>query len=197
MHSKVEALSSRTARPNRSASASMRSSTPRSAVRMRALCARRPPARRDRVAQPLLGDRHLDQLLLVHLQRAIDSKDVIALRAYLMENVGDNAKEMNDKVKAGKIAAAKVNAQAIALHSMRIPELFPQGSTSDTSKAKPEIWQKWDEFVKSADTLRTEADQLAVTLVEGKADEVTTQMKKVFGACKSCHDSFRKPEKKE
>jgi cytochrome c556 len=132
-----------------------------------------------------------------HPKHLPDSKDVIALRAYLMENVGDNAKEMNDKVKAGKIAAAKVNAQAIALHSMRIPELFPQGSTSDTSKAKPEIWQKWDEFVKSADTLRIEADQLAVTLVEGKADEVTTQMKKVFGACKSCHDSFRKPEKKE
>jgi cytochrome c556 len=131
-----------------------------------------------------------------HPKHLPDSKDVIALRAYLMENVGDNAKEMNDKVKAGKIAAAKVNAQAITLHSMRIPELFPQGSTSETSKAKPEIWQKWDEFVKAADTLKAEGDQLVVTLAEGKADAVTAQMKKVFGACKNCHDNFRKPEKK-
>ena len=132
-----------------------------------------------------------------HAKHLPDSKDVIAFRTYLMENIGDNAKEMNDKVKAGKIAAAKVNAQAITLHATRIPELFPPGSISDTSKAKPEIWQKWDEFVKSADTLKAEADQLVVTIAEGKSDEVTTQLKKVFRACKGCHDAFRTPEKKE
>lgn len=126
-----------------------------------------------------------------------DGKDVIALRHYLMENVGDNAKELDKKLKAGNIAAAKMNAQAIALHSTRVPELFPQGSTSATSRAKDEIWQKWDEFVKSADTMKTEADQLAVTLAGGKADEATTQAKKMFGACKTCHDGFRKPEEKK
>jgi cytochrome c556 len=114
-----------------------------------------------------------------------------------MKNVGDNAKELNDKVKAGKFPEAKVNAQAIALHSTRIPELFPKGSTSETSKAKPEIWEKWGDFVKSADTLKKETDQLAVVLPTSKADEVGAQMKKVFAACKSCHDTFRKPEKKE
>lgn len=126
-----------------------------------------------------------------------DAKDVIALRTYLMENVGDNAKELDKKVKAGDIAAAKVNAQAIALHAMRVPDLFPQGSTSATSRAKDEIWQKWDEFAKGAGALKTEADQLAVTIAGGKADEVGAQLKKVFGACKSCHDNFRKPEEKK
>lgn len=132
-----------------------------------------------------------------HAKQLPDTKDVIALRNYLMENVGDNMKEMGEKVKAGKIAEAKVNAQAITLHSLRIVELFPQGSVSETSKAKEEIWQKWDEFVKSADTLKTEADRLVVTIGGGKADEVGAQMKKVGGSCKGCHDSFRKPEKKE
>ena len=72
MHSKVEALSSFTARPKRSASASMRSSTPRSVASTAAL--RASPAARARSAasrKPLLRDRHLDQLLLVHLQRAV------------------------------------------------------------------------------------------------------------------------------
>lgn len=132
-----------------------------------------------------------------HAKHLPDSKDVIALRAYLMENVGDNAKELDKKLKAGDIAAAKVNAQAIALHAMRVPELFPQGSTSTTSRAKDEIWKKWDEFVKAADTMKTEADQLAVTIAGGKANEVVGQAKKMFGACKSCHDSFRKPEEKK
>jgi cytochrome c556 len=126
-----------------------------------------------------------------------DQKDPIAFRAYLMANVGDNAKELNDKVKAGKIKEAKVNAQAIALHSTRVVDLFPQGSTSEKSRAKEEIWQKWDDFVKLANTFRGDADQMVVVAAEGKPDAATGQMKKVFAGCKSCHDSFRKPEKKE
>ena len=38
-----------------------------------------------------------------HAKHLPDSKDVIAFRTYLMENIGDNAKELNDKIKAGKI----------------------------------------------------------------------------------------------
>lgn len=132
-----------------------------------------------------------------HTEHLPDAKDVIALRTYLMENVGDNAKELDKKVKAGNIAAAKVNAQAIALHAMRVPDLFPQGSTSATSRAKDEIWQNWDEFVKGSEALKTESDQLAVTIAGGKADEVGAQLKKVFGSCKGCHDNFRKPEEKK
>jgi cytochrome c556 len=132
-----------------------------------------------------------------HAKHIPDSKETIAFRTYLMENIGDNAKELDKKAKAGQIALAKVNAQAIALHATRIPDLFPQGSTSATSRAKDEIWQKWDEFTKASDALKTETDRLAVMIAEGKTDEATTQTKKVFGACKSCHDSFRKPEKKE
>jgi cytochrome c556 len=139
-----------------------------------------------------IGSAHED-----HAKHIPDSKETIAFRTYLMENIGDNAKELDKKAKAGQIATAKVNAQAIALHATRIPDLFPQGSTSATSKAKDEIWQKWDEFIKASDTLKTETDRLAVMIAEGKTDEATTQTKKVFGACKSCHDSFRKPEKKE
>lgn len=132
-----------------------------------------------------------------HAEHLPDGKDVIALRTYLMENVGDNAKELDKKIKAGDGAAAKVNAQAIALHAMRVPDLFPQGSTSVTSRAKDEIWQQWDEFVKGANTLKTEADTLAVMIADGKTDEVASQAKKMLGACKSCHDNFRKPEEKK
>src|SRR5689334_2269908 len=95
-----------------------------------------------------------------HPKHLPESKDVIAFRTYLMDNIGDNAQELNDKFKAGKIKDAKVNAQAIALHATRIPELFPKGSTSETSRAKEEIWQKWDDFDKTSSELRTTADAL-------------------------------------
>jgi cytochrome c556 len=132
-----------------------------------------------------------------HPQHLPDAKDPMAFRAYLMENIGDNAEELNNKIKAGKVKAAKVNAQAIALHATRIPELFPPGSTSEKSRAKEEIWQKWDEFVRMSETFRNDADQLVVVTADGKPDAVGAQVKKVFGDCKSCHDSFRKPEKDE
>ena len=132
-----------------------------------------------------------------HAKHLPDGKDVIAFRTYLMESIGDNAKELNDKIKVGKIKDAKVNAQSIALHSTRITELFPKGSTSETSRAKDEIWQKWDDFVKAADEFRVNVDTLVVAAGDNNAGEAKTQLKKVFASCKSCHTSFRKPDKDE
>ncbi len=132
-----------------------------------------------------------------HAKHLPDGKDVIAFRTYLMENIGDNAKELNDKIKAGKIKEAKVNAQAIALHATRITEFFPKGSTSETSRAKDEIWQKWDDFVKASDEFRVNVDALGVAAGDNNAEEAKAQLKKVFASCKSCHTSFRKPDKDE
>src|SRR5688572_13393350 len=132
-----------------------------------------------------------------HAKHLPDSKDVIAFRTYLMENIGDNAKEVNDKIKAGKIKDAKVNAQAIALHSTRVTEFFPKGSTSETSRAKDEIWQKWDDFVKASDEFRVNVDALGAAAADNNAEEAKAQLKKVLANCKSCHTSFRKPDKDE
>ena len=124
-----------------------------------------------------------------------DPQDVIAFRFYLMENIGSNAKEMKAKIDAGKLKEAKLNAQVLAIHSTRIEALFPEGSTTDASRAKAEIWQNWAAFLALAGALSTEADTLAVAAGHGSASDVQAQMKKVFGTCKSCHDQFRKPEK--
>jgi cytochrome c556 len=124
-----------------------------------------------------------------------DPQDVIAFRYYLMENIGSNAKELKAKIDTGKLKEAKLNAQVLAIHATRIEALFPEGGTTDASRAKAEIWQNWDAFLALASTLSTEADTLAVAAGHGEEAEVKAQMKKVFGTCKSCHDQFRKPEK--
>lgn len=56
-----------------------------------------------------------------HPKSLPEVKDSINFRHYLMENIGDNAKEMKAKLEGGKIAEMAVNARAIALHSTRIP----------------------------------------------------------------------------
>src|SRR5438132_11304516 len=81
-----------------------------------------------------------------------------------MKNVGANWADTQAKVKAGTPETVAVNAEALSLHAQRIPTLFPEGSLTDKSKAKPEIWQKWPEFeaaaknyVMRAETLRDAA----------------------------------------
>ncbi len=123
-----------------------------------------------------------------------DPQDVMAFRYYLMENIGAHAKEMKGKIDAGKLKEAKMNAAAIAIHSTRIAGLFPEGSSSDSSRAKEGIWQNWEAFLASATALSTAADALAVAAEENNADAVKEHMQKLFGTCKGCHDQFRKPK---
>lgn len=123
--------------------------------------------------------------------------DPIALRHYMMENIGDLTEELKDELEAGRVKEMTVTAQAIAVHSTQIAALFPKGSTTNKSRAKPEIWERWDDFERSADELGKEADELAVVAGEGDAEKAGAQLKKLYGACKGCHEDFRKPEKKK
>src|SRR5436853_3276950 len=80
----------------------------------------------------------------------IGTGDPVADRQRLMKNVGANWADIQNKVKAGAQDTVAVNAEALSLHAQRIPSLFPEGSLTDKSKAKPEIWQKWPEFEAAA-----------------------------------------------
>ncbi len=87
-----------------------------------------------------------------------------------------------------------MNADTLALNAMHVPALFPKGSLTDKSKAKPEIWQKWDEFVKVAKNLETQSEKLRDTARAKKNDEVQAMLKD-FGrnVCGACHTPFRVP----
>lgn len=121
------------------------------------------------------------------------SGDPIATRIVLMKDIGDNAKALKTKLDAGRFGEAALNAQTIALRADHILEWFPEGSLSDQSRAKEDIWQKWKLFGKSAQTLRDEANQLVQTIADGKADMASVQAARIFRTCKSCHDRFRAP----
>ena len=76
----------------------------------------------------------------------IGTGDPIADRQRLMKLNGANWQDAQAKAKAGNIEAIAVNAETIAINAGHIPALFPKGSLTDKSKAKPEIWEKWSEF---------------------------------------------------
>ena len=126
----------------------------------------------------------------------VGSGDIIADRQRLMKLNGASWKDVQDKIKAGTIEAVAVNAETLALNAEHIPSLFPQGSTSDKSNAKPEIWQRWDEFQGKAKNLETWSIKLRDAARAKDADQVQA-IAKDFGreTCGACHTPFRVPPK--
>jgi cytochrome c556 len=124
----------------------------------------------------------------------IGTGNPVADRQRLMKNIGANWADIQAKVKAGNPEGVAVNAEALSLHAQRIPSLFPEGSLTEKSKAKPDIWQKWPEFQAAAKNLENRAGTLRDQAVAKDAAAVTTTVG-TFGrdACGACHTPFRVP----
>ena len=131
---------------------------------------------------------------LAGAQMKIGSGDPVADRQRLMKLNGASWKDAQDKAKAGQIEAIAVNAETMALNAAHIPALFPQGSLTDKSKAKPEVWQKWSEFEDAAKNMATWAAKLRDTAMTKDA-QATDAVMKEYGrqACGTCHTPFRVP----
>ena len=122
------------------------------------------------------------------------SGDIVADRQRLMKLNGASWADVQAKAKAGQIEAIAVNAETMALNSMHIPSMFPEGSLTDKSKAKPEVWQKWAEFESAAKNLVTWSERLR-DAARSKNTQATQDVMKDFGrqACGTCHTPFRVP----
>ena len=122
------------------------------------------------------------------------TSDVVADRQRLMKLNGASWADAQAKLKAGNAEAVAVNAETMALIATHITALFPEGSLTDKSKAKPEIWQKWPEFEAAAKNLSVQADKLR-DAARTKDLAATEAVAKDFGrqACGTCHQPFRVP----
>ena len=126
--------------------------------------------------------------------RMIGSGDVVADRQRVMKLQGAQWMETQNKFKAGNIEGIAVNAEVLAITSLQIPPLFPEGSLTDKSKAKPEIWQRWGEFEAASKNLAIWSERLR-DAAKAKDDRVVADVVKDFSrvGCDSCHILFRRP----
>ena len=122
------------------------------------------------------------------------TSDVVADRQRLMKLNGASWADAQAKLKAGNAEAVAVNAETMALTATMIPALFPEGSLTDKSKAKPEIWQTWAEFEAAAKNMGVQAEKLR-DAARTKDLAATEAVAKEFGrqACGTCHQPFRVP----
>jgi cytochrome c556 len=125
--------------------------------------------------------------------------EAIKARQDLMKEQGAAMRSITDKLKAGQVQAVASDAEKLQDTAKRIPKLFPEGSVNpNTSRAKPEIWQKWSEFEGYAKSLQTKAGQLETTAKSGNAQATQTQVAELGKTtCGACHTAFRGPEIKK
>jgi cytochrome c556 len=133
------------------------------------------------------------------MAKKMSADEAIAARQKLMKEQGAAMKAISEAAKAGQTAAIPAQAQKLVTTAREIPALFPQGSVNPaTSRAKPEIWQKWADFEATAKLLETKATQLAATAQGGNATATSTAATELGKTtCGACHNAFRGPEIKK
>jgi cytochrome c556 len=131
--------------------------------------------------------------------QSMSPADAIKARQQLMKDQGAAMRAISEKMKAGQHQAIGPDAQKLVETAKRIPALFPQGSLDpQTSRAKPEIWQKWADFEASAKRLESKAGQLAASAPTAAANVTAAAVTDIGRTtCTACHDAFRGPEIKK
>ena len=122
--------------------------------------------------------------------------DVIEKRQKLMKSNSAANKALKAAVAEKNYATVETKAKEIMENMGRVADLFPKGSTAEDSRAKPEIWEKWDEFTKIADNAKTAAEDLAKAAASKSEADVTVKFKELGGTCGECHKPFRAEKKK-
>jgi cytochrome c556 len=68
---------------------------------------------------------------------------------------------------------------------------FGEGTETQDTKAKPEVWKQNAKFKELADKLQSESVKLVAATKTGKEDAFKAAFTTTAGTCKSCHDDFK------
>lgn len=89
--------------------------------------------------------------------------------------------------------AAADNAEVVAAMSKLPWAGFGPGTDKGaTTRAKPEIWSEQDKFKERHEKLTGETAKLVVAARTNNLDTLKTAFTDTAGACKGCHDNYRK-----
>jgi cytochrome c556 len=114
------------------------------------------------------------------------------------EHLGDAFKAVRDNLKGESPDWAKLEkaAQTVVDASVDQQKWFAKGTGPEAGKTRalPVIWEKTDDFTAAQKMFSDRAPKLLAAVKTKDAAAVQAAFKEVGGACKNCHDTFRKPE---
>src|SRR4029434_314929 len=122
-------------------------------------------------------------------------EDVIEKRKALMKaNNEAISKSIKKAVEEKDYATIELKAKDIMGGLEKAESLFPKGSTSEKSRAHPDIWEKPDEFKKDLAKAIKSAGALSKAAAAKNEAEVNAKVKELGnpreGACGDCHKVF-------
>ena len=128
-------------------------------------------------------------------------EDVISKRKALMSSNSKDAKAIAEAAKEKDYATIETKAKEIMGNLDAAASLFPKGSTSEKSRAHPDIWVKNEEFKNKLTNARKAAEALNKAAAAKNEAEVNIKVKELGnpreGACGDCHKLFRTDFRKD
>jgi cytochrome c556 len=112
-----------------------------------------------------------------------------------MEDVGKQNKVLRRELSASSLNLGAVRAATaiIARHSLEAAHWFPAGTGPDVGRtgAKPEIWQKPQDFAVKLRHFQVAARALDAAAIAGDIGAIKARYATIGDTCKACHDSYR------
>ena len=113
-------------------------------------------------------------------------------RQAVMKSIGGHMASM------GTILKNQVHMEDLVLHARGLaglseiaPNLFPEGSNTEKSKALPAVWGNPDEFSEAMDRMVEAAENMAAAAATEEMSEIGPAIQALGGSCKGCHDDFK------
>ena len=91
----------------------------------------------------------------------------------------------------GDLAALAPRIEALTAWSRLLPTLFPEGSGTPTSGARPEIWSDRAGFEAAAARFQTAVQGLAAPAAAGDRAAFMAAWTVAHDACSACHDAYK------
>jgi cytochrome c556 len=144
----------------------------------------------------------LGGLLSIFISTSLFAQDdVISKRKAIMSSNSKDAKAIAEAAKNKDYATIELKAKEIVGNLDKVGSLFPKGSTSEKSRAHPDIWVKTDEFKNDLANAKKAAEGLSKAAAAKNEAEVNVKVKELGnpreGACGECHKMFRKDFRKD
>lgn len=86
----------------------------------------------------------------------------------------------------------QMHADALAKLTGDIALLFPEGTSTGKTDAKPEIWENWADFESRAAESQQAAQALLDAVQSGDGAVIDARFGELTDTCKACHRPFRK-----
>ncbi|MCY4363403.1 MAG: cytochrome c [Gammaproteobacteria bacterium] len=123
-----------------------------------------------------------------------DVKGTIQYRQNYMNAISGHTGAIR-RLKDGRFTAEghlQMHTEALARLARDIALLFPEGTGTGKTDAKPEIWEDWSDFEARAAESRQAAQALLDAVQSGDAGAIDTRFGELTQTCKACHRPFRK-----